>query len=425
MNRFIYASICAGLSLASACLGEPDLAASSEQSEAELGKRSDAIIYGDDDRLDVYEHPEAVWRERVRASSVALIQPRFLQRPPSGRVSVSTETLGERYNLCPDERFATQPASADCSAILIDRDLVLTAGHCFEEQQGCETYAYVFDYFYAAEGQLESMSAADVYGCRDFVVRRVSPKNAGKQIDFAIVQLDRPALAPREPVTISPRALKNGDAVITLGYTSGVPAKIDTGSFVIDARSASMDYFKLNSDTFAGSSGSGLFDPQGGLVGVLVRGGEDYITSDAGCNVAKRIAADKDGSPWEQATYATSAIEALCDSGWPSDALCGVEPECGDGFCTIDEVGGMCPSDCAAATCARPPCSKGEQPLLVAGTAEDDAMDDLDSDGGLAPKAVKSDGCSVGLAGKDSFAAWPALVLCAGLVQLRRRVRRR
>lgn len=412
-----------GLSLSSACASEGD---GVNEGEAQLGTTRAAIVYGEDDRLDVYAHPDALWRERVKASSVALIQPRFLQRPPSGRVGVSTETLGERYGLCPNERFAQQPASADCSGVLIDRDLVLTAGHCFEDDQTCDTYAYVFDYFYTAEGELEPMSAADVYGCRDFVARRVSPKNAGKQIDFAIVQLDRPALAPREPAPVSAKTLKNADLVVTLGYTSGLPAKIDTGAQVIDARADAMDYFKLNSDTFAGSSGSGLFDEQGGLVGVLVRGGEDYVMSDQGCNIAKRIEDGVDGSPWEQATYAVSAIDALCASGWPSETLCGVKPSCGDGFCTMNEVGGSCIEDCASATCARPPCAKGGQPLLVAGSPADDDTDELYEDGGVEPKERKPEGCSVSTPGATGASSTLTCLTVFGLLSrwtMRRRRR--
>ncbi len=426
MNRFFRSSACVALSLLAACASQREGEAG-EQPYAELGTTSAAIVYGEDDRLDVYAHPDALWRERVKASSIALIQPRFLQRPPSGRVSVSTETLAERNGLCPGEAFADQPASADCSATLIDRDLVLTAGHCFEDDQGCDTYSYVFDYFYASEGQLEPLSAADVFGCRDFVTRRVSPKNAGKQIDFAIVQLDRPALAPREPASISPSVLKNGDAVVTLGFTSGLPAKIDSGSQVIDARAATMDYFKLNSDTFAGSSGSGLFDRQGGLVGVLVRGGEDYVTTDAGCNISKQIPSDSDGSPWEQATYATSAIEALCATGWPSAALCGIEPSCGDGFCTMDEVAGSCAADCANAVCSRPPCTKGAQPMLVAGTPSDEAADEDASDGGVATKTRKPEGCtiSVGRAPASEFDSLGLFGIALLALTMRRNMRTR
>ncbi len=422
LNRFYRSGACVGLSLLAACLGDPE---PPESPQPQLGTQSAAIIYGEDDRREVYEHPDAMWRERAKSSSIALIQARNLQRPSSGRVSVSKLSLGELFDLCPGERFAEQPAAADCSAVLIDRDLVLTAGHCFEASEGCDSYAYVFDYFYASEGQLETLSAADVYGCRDFVIRRLSPQHSSQQMDFAIVQLDRPALAPRQPALISNRRLTKGDPVISLGYTSGLPAKIDSGAQVIDPRSAAMDYFRLNSDTFAGSSGAGVFDREGALVGVLVRGGKDYVTSDAGCSVAERVPAEKDGSPWEQATYATRAIEALCATGWPSVALCGVEPSCGDGFCTMDEVAGSCPVDCASAACSRPPCTKAGQPLLVAGSPADDERDEQLTDGGADPKARRPEGCSIRRATTSEVSGFAQILLLLTAAHLcRRRARK-
>ena len=43
------------------------------------------------------------------------------------------------------------------------------------------------------------------------------------------------------------KALKKTDPIFVLGFPSGVPAKIDDGAQVIEPRSATLDYFKLNS----------------------------------------------------------------------------------------------------------------------------------------------------------------------------------
>lgn len=412
MNRIRWSAWC--LLFASACAADDERV---EQSEV-TGK-SAAIIYGEDDRKDVYEHPDPMWRERVSTSVVALIPPRLLQRPTSGFVNVTADTLKGAYGLCDGEAFNDQPAGADCSATLIDDDLVLTAGHCFEEEQRCDVYSYVFDYYYRAAGKLETITSADVYGCRDILVRRVSARSSVNQIDYAIVQLDRPALAPRLPVNISKGVLTRGEPVVALGFTSGVPAKIDTGAEVIDPRSGSLDFFKLNSDTFAGSSGSGLFDSKGELVGVLVRGGEDYVDDAArGCKVATRIAADKDGTPWEQGTYAQQAIDALCESGWPSERLCGVAPECGDGFCTTDEVAGTCPTDCIA-SCDEPPCTKTQLPELIAGDPAPAYVDAGLGDAGTLPSGQQK-GCAAGR-GRPTAALWFALPLLVLASRRRRR----
>jgi len=391
--------------------------------ESALGEKREAIIYGEDDRKDVFEHPDVMWRDRVNNSVVALIPPRLLQRPTNGLVTITADTLKGAYGLCDGERFAEQPAGADCSATLIDEDLVLTAGHCFEDGQRCDVYAYAFDYFYREEGKLETMTAADVYGCRDILVRRVSARSSVSQIDYAIVQLDRPALAPRKPATLSKGVLTRGEPVVALGFTSGVPAKIDTGAEIIDPRSGSLDYFKLNSDTFAGSSGSGLFDTKGELVGVLVRGGEDYVDDlERGCKVATRVATGEDGSPWEQGTYAQQAIDALCESGWPSQVLCGIAPRCGDGFCTMDEVAGSCPTDCIA-SCDDPPCSKTQLPELVVGEPAAPYVDAGIADGGETLPSDKAKGCSATQRPAQPGSLWLALPLAALLCGRRHRRR--
>ncbi len=337
-------------------------------SDSPLGSQRAAIVYGDDNRRDVYAYSDPAWRERVRSSAVALIEPRFLQRPPSGRVTVTAEPLRSAYGLCEGERFLDQPAAADCSGTLIDHDLVLTAGHCFREDQNCDAYAYVFDFFYADADRLETLTSGDVYGCRGIVARGVSRDRDAEQLDYAIVQLDRSALAPRKPAVLSSRPLGPGVPVIAVGFTSGLPAKVDDGAHVIEPRKSTLDFFNLDSDTFQGSSGSGIYDWQGGLVGLLVRGGEDYVeVEDAGCSVSVRVPGGESGSPWEQATYVKRAVDALCDEGWPSPVLCNRAPRCGDGFCTMDEVGGSCPEDCAAAACNRPPCTKNLEPDPVPG----------------------------------------------------------
>ena len=53
--------------------------------------------------------------------------------------------------MCPDERFAAQPANADCSATLIAPDIMLTAGHCINS---CGDSRFVFDYYVTAGGTL-------------------------------------------------------------------------------------------------------------------------------------------------------------------------------------------------------------------------------------------------------------------------------
>src|SRR6185369_16322465 len=105
-----------------------------------------------------------------------------------------------------------------------------------------------------------------------------SPPDSATHVDFAIVALDRPVgqlLGPPAPVAAA-GARAAGEAVTVIGFPSGLPVKVDPSS-LIDPRPGALDYFTLASDTFQGSSGSGIFDGAGQLAGVFARGTADFV----------------------------------------------------------------------------------------------------------------------------------------------------
>ena len=80
------------------------------------------------------------------------------------------------------------------------------------------------------------------------------------------------------PATVRAAPIEQDEAVVVVGSPAGLPIKVDAGGRVIDARTKQGDYFTLSSDTFAVSSGSGVFDAKGQLVGLFARGRRDYDT---------------------------------------------------------------------------------------------------------------------------------------------------
>ena len=133
-----------------------------------------AIIYGQDDRVEIYESPDVRLRALASSSFVALIPRSHFARTASGDFAIFTRPLKDAFQVCADARFANQPTAADCSGVLIDDDLVLTAGHCFTSDDACERFAFMFDYFFSGPGDLEPMGWGDVYGCRRIVSRQVT-----------------------------------------------------------------------------------------------------------------------------------------------------------------------------------------------------------------------------------------------------------
>ena len=305
---------------------------------------SSPVVYGVDDRKDYFEELDPVWRDLTRNSIVALATPDELDETDPNNVVLDSSTLGEAERLCNGERFADQPTLSECSGTLIDDDLVLTAGHCARNSTDCRGYRFVFNYRMEADGQLATLTHEDLFDCRAVVAWRMSNRPT---VDFAIVQLDRPA-TPRftpAPVRRDVAPLAGGSPLTLISFGSGLPAKIDHGGRVLDARGSTMDYFTGTMDSFGGSSGGGVFDERGQVVGILVRGERDYVRRGS-CFVVNDLANDGRSGD-EEATYVHNAIQLLCFRGIASSRLCGANgASCGDGRCELPESATTCPADC-------------------------------------------------------------------------------
>jgi MYXO-CTERM domain-containing protein len=335
-----------------------------EQSDETHGTWQAPVVYGDDDRQDWWEVEDPELQQLTRQSIVALMSLGSFDRSDPNNWIVTSNTLGENRNLCDGERYADQPAAAGCSGTLIGPDLVLTAGHCVD-QNSCDGTVLVFDFFERADGVLETISANDAYPCVEVVSWAL-----GDGLDFAVLRLDRPVDAARQPVPIrlEDTALAVGEPVYVVGFGSGIPAKIDTGGVVTDPRGGSLDYFQASLDTFGGNSGSGVFNADLELVGILVRGATDYVT-DGDCTRVNVIP-EEGLTGGEDITYGARAREAFCASGAVSDLLCPAGASMRCGACTTrtdcqgDLVCAAFPSLGGARVCAEPcgrdnPCADG------------------------------------------------------------------
>lgn len=324
------------------------------------GATLSAVVYGTDDRQDVYRHPDETLRGLAYDSIVAVISPRSLDLSDPWDVRVTAPAIGEELNLCEDQRFYDQPKAAQCSGTLIDDDLVLTAGHCIKSERQCRSLRFVFNYRYESEGRFPDLWEEDVFSCRRVVVRKQS-RDAAFQEDYAIIQLDRPATPRFRPAPLRPRdqAMRASERLSIVGFGSGVPAKIDDGARVVEPREGRGDYYLASTDSFAGNSGSGVFDASYQLAGTLVRGATDYVDR-CGCMVVNQIGEGAATAHGESVSHPTPAIDALCALGWPSDALCRNAASCGDGWCSGTETNETCSDDCDPYECGNGVCELGE-----------------------------------------------------------------
>ncbi|MDX2012393.1 MAG: serine protease [Myxococcaceae bacterium] len=281
-----------------------------------------AVIYGTDNRTDVYAHPDATMRQRALQSTVALIPASALDVRTPSNVRVRSATLAQSQGLCAGQRFANDPTAAFCSGTLVDDDLVLTAGHCLVTAADCTSTRFVFRYAKASADALEPITTDDVFSCAGIVVR-AETQTAQGVIDFALVRLTRPA-TPRftpAPVRRSTAALVTGQRVGVIGSGSGVPFKIDTGGSVRDPGAGLS--FEATTDTFGGNSGSGVYELDGySVAGILVQGDTDYVRQGS-CNVVN--VCRESGCSGETIVATHVALSALCRAD-PSSRLCASAP---------------------------------------------------------------------------------------------------
>jgi len=289
---------------------------------------SQSVVYGEDDRREVYRYDGNTFA-RANQSLVALIPPHLIVALPGGGKAASPEPAQELLQLCADEPFVDQPAVASCSGVLIDDDLVLTAGHCFRKDEACDTYAYVFDYQYSRRGQAEGVADLDVYGCKALLVNEHQTLPGGRIHDFAVVQLNRKVDLRRRPVPLRADKVLPDEEITVMGSPQGLPNKIDTGGSVRPSPASAFDYWYADTDTFGGSSGSPAYDANLQLVGFLIRGNRDYEQDpELACMRAKRIT-DEGQVEGRYELFATlgPALSALCKTAEGSGrAVCDRSP---------------------------------------------------------------------------------------------------
>ncbi|MFP2964427.1 trypsin-like serine peptidase, partial [Myxococcus sp. 1LA] len=143
--------------------------------------------------------------------------------------------LQSAENLCSNQRFLNDPTPAFCSGVLIDDDLVLTAGQCIDTAATCANTRIVFNFYRTSVTGLQTVTTADIFSCHSIIARQRDVVN-GRGLDYAIVRLDRVATPRFTPAPVrtstTPLSLNAGVSVIGSSITFTAP---HTGDYVINA----------------------------------------------------------------------------------------------------------------------------------------------------------------------------------------------
>ncbi len=257
------------------------------------------VIYGKDNRLDVFQTANALHKKLALSTAAMVPANLFVKASHQGNFDLTNvPTLERGQNICPSEAFSQQPIAATCSGFLVGSDTLVTAGHCYKSfstpEQVCKSFAWVFglDLKSPETDPLSNIPLKNIYLCKEVVVAELS-----ETLDFAVIKLDR-AVIGREPLKLRTRGkVSNSASLVVIGHPTGLPTKISAGGKV--TKNDDPTRFSTTLDTFHGNSGSAVFDSKTGVVeGLLIQGKTDYVPSRSNdpnsCRVANRC--DDNGS---------------------------------------------------------------------------------------------------------------------------------
>ncbi len=235
---------------------------------------SPEVIYGNDDRRDIYEISDPFLLGLAQAAAV-VVSTNELTFNGNGTVTLNTRRWTERFGtpICPDEPFVGQMQIGFCSAFLVGSDLIVTAGHCVSANDiGSVAFVFGFD-------QLGPTTDPDVVVPEShvYVMSGLIDRALGGGLDHSLVRVDRDVTG-FNPVPLSRTGGPSiGTPLVMIGHPVVLPKKVDDGGQVLDVPNPG--FFTANLDAYGGNSGSMVVNALTGEVeGILVRGAPDFVT---------------------------------------------------------------------------------------------------------------------------------------------------
>ncbi|BAO74625.1 v8-like Glu-specific endopeptidase [Winogradskyella sp. PG-2] len=191
-------------------------------------------------------------------------------------------------------KFLDQPALGSCTGFLIATDILVTAGHCINSMEDANKFVWVFDYTSDSDfidGRRLRFKDQNIYEVESIITSKLDDDTDD---DYAILRLNRKSNIAPYRFRTSGTVLEDG-AINTIGSPTGLPLKLATNAIVID--NSPSNWFKSNIDSFPGNSGGPVFDQNGFIEGILVKGAVEYSGSrytgdykyDSNCDCVKTV----------------------------------------------------------------------------------------------------------------------------------------
>ena len=220
--------------------------------------QSKAMIYDADNRIDS--------KKGDRFSGKILAQIPKSKFDFKNLIYKNKITLKERHNLCDGEKNEYKDSLVECSAFLVDDDLIMTAGHCLDLNgqtisENCKNHQWVLDHY-----QTDSFLKENVYSCKSVEIIRADYE---ENSDYALIRLDRKI--NRTPFKLSLEKPTKYQELESIGFPHGM-TMIDSG---IGTYQGTNHYGELlyTLDLFGGNSGSPIINTETNkVVAVHIKG---------------------------------------------------------------------------------------------------------------------------------------------------------
>ena len=170
-----------------------------------------------------------------------------------------------------------QHVDAGCSGTLISNDLFLSAGHC--AYQVGDTVRFNF--------QLDANGSTP--NSEDFEVLEVLEQENNNDLDYAIVRLANSPGLTYGFALLTDREPMSGELLTIIGHPDSMPKQISTGPYTTITSGLGDNWFRHQSDTLGGSSGSGVLDNRGYIIGLHTNAGCRQTNNNIQGNHAMRM----------------------------------------------------------------------------------------------------------------------------------------
>lgn len=260
------------------------------------------LIYGKDDRYEVSEYVNPLFVEKARSVALKVSNRKLTEsREDKTLYNFTTRKLKQVVpQICQDERFIDQVSLGDCSGFLISPTRLVTAGHCMISEADCSGSKWVFDF----KLETKAIKKSNVYSCKKIITQKYVYSKVQVN-DYAVIELDRPVFGRAALEYRKFGFVEHDTPLAVIGHPLGLPMKITEGGRVSGLNDIERDaavrsvllrrnYFNANLDTFAGNSGSPVFNYETGKVeGILIQGADDFAFNETkGCLESRHLSDD-------------------------------------------------------------------------------------------------------------------------------------